>query len=75
MITDTARLQWNGDGLHLDGKGRAVVTIVRDEQYPFMWRVRYPDGRRTDMINRTRAKDAALSIALRILNSSKRAAA
>jgi hypothetical protein len=43
--------------------------IVPDEKYPaVMWRVRLPDGRLTDMVNRTRAKDAAISIALSILN-------
>jgi hypothetical protein len=36
-----------------------------------MWRVRLPDGSLTDMVNRTRAKDAAVSIALRLLNVSE----
>ncbi|HEY7301268.1 MAG TPA: hypothetical protein VH684_25540 [Xanthobacteraceae bacterium] len=30
---------------------------------------RLPDGRLTDMVNRTRAKDAAVSIALGMLNN------
>ena len=67
-IYSTKSLEWKGDGLHLHGKGKPVVTIVPDGKYPIMWRVRLPDGRLTDMINRTRAKDAAVSIALGILN-------
>jgi hypothetical protein len=61
-------LEWVGDVLHL-GKGRALVTIERDAKYPQMWRVRRPDGSLTDMVNRTRAKDAACSIALAMLNA------
>jgi hypothetical protein len=36
-----------------------------------MWRVRYPDGRLADMVNLTRAKDAAVSIALSLLNGQR----
>jgi hypothetical protein len=61
-------LTWKDDGLYLGGKGKPVVTIVPDEKYPSMWRVELPDGRLTDMVNRTRTKDAAQSIALSILN-------
>jgi hypothetical protein len=35
------------------------VHVVRDETYSEMWRVRWPDGRLSDMANLTRAKDAA----------------
>jgi hypothetical protein len=72
--TLSTRLIWEGDGLHLYGKGKAIVTIVADGRWPNMWRARLPDGRLTDMANRTRAKDAAVSIALSILNSGKRTA-
>jgi hypothetical protein len=34
-----------------------------------MWRIRFPDGRLSDMANLTRAKDAAVACALRSLNS------
>jgi hypothetical protein len=67
-------LEWRGDSLYLRGKGKPIVTILPDGKYPNMWRVRLPDGRLTDMVNRTRAKDAALSIALGILNERKAAA-
>jgi len=35
------------------------ARVVRDEVYPQMWRVEYPDGTRSDMVNRARAKDVA----------------
>jgi hypothetical protein len=63
-----ARLRWNGDGLYLDGKGRAIVRIVPDETYPGMWRVLF-DGRLSDMANRTSAKDAAVVIACQTLGA------
>jgi hypothetical protein len=33
-----------------------------------MYRIRFPDGGLSDMVNLTRAKDAALAFALRALN-------
>jgi hypothetical protein len=35
------------------------VTIVPDSKYPGMWRVKRPDGSISDMVNLSRAKDAA----------------
>jgi hypothetical protein len=32
--------------------------VVPDSAHPGMWRVRWPDGRLSDMTNLTRAKDA-----------------
>jgi len=32
--------------------------VVPDAAHPSMWRVRWPDGRLSDMTNLTRAKDA-----------------
>src|SRR5260221_4775416 len=61
-------LQWKGDALRLAGKGNPVVRIVPDAKYPQMWRIELPDGRLSDMVNRARAKDAALSIACDVLN-------
>jgi hypothetical protein len=57
-IFSAQALAWRGNDLHLR-QGRKLVSIVPDEKYPGMWRVRYPDGRLTDMVNRTRAKEAA----------------
>lgn len=36
------------------------VTVVPDDRWPEMWRVRH-EGRLSDIVNLTRAKDAALS--------------
>lgn len=60
-----AKLQWRGNGLCL--ARRCIVTIEQDAIYPTMWRVRYPDGALSDMVNLARARDAARSIAAAIL--------
>ena len=62
----------NGGGLTLDNRGearkyalhygsaeRALATVVPDSQWPGMWRIAWPDGRLSDMVNLSRAKDAA----------------
>jgi hypothetical protein len=36
--------------------------IVPDERYPAMYRLRLPDGRLSDMVNLTRARDALAAI-------------
>jgi hypothetical protein len=61
-------LTWNGDTLHRKGSTRALTTIEPDRTYPDMWRVRRRDGSLSDMVNRTRAKDAAALRVLSILN-------
>jgi hypothetical protein len=33
--------------------------VIRDATYPTMWRVRWPDGSLSDMVNLSRANDAA----------------
>jgi hypothetical protein len=38
---------------------RRPGAITPDERYPKMYRVRLPDGSLSDMVNRTRARDAA----------------
>jgi hypothetical protein len=62
-------LQWHGNKLCL-GK-HAIISIAKDEKYPTMWRIRWPDGRLSDMVNLTRVRDAARSAALSILNGSR----
>jgi len=69
MRINSQRLTWVGDEL-VYGR-RTLLRIERDRVYPEMWRVRLPDGSLTDMVNRTRAKDAAVSIAHRLLNMSE----
>ena len=43
------------------GRKKSGFSVVPDEKYPRMWRVRSPDGRLSDMVNLTGAKDAARS--------------
>src|SRR6516225_2963495 len=40
---------------------KGVASVVLDGKYPSMWRVQRPDGSLTDMVNLTRAKDAAMA--------------
>jgi hypothetical protein len=55
----------DGAGLKvvLPGKTKALARIVPDETYPTLWRVVRPNGRLSDMVNRTRAKDVAWGLA------------
>jgi hypothetical protein len=43
--------------------GRVVAMVVPDQCFPSMFRIEFPDGFISDMLNLTRAKDAALSLA------------
>ncbi len=63
----TKELVWVGETLRLGAQGRKLVEVVPDAKWPGMWRVRSLDGSLSDMVNLTRAKDAALSAALRVL--------
>jgi hypothetical protein len=36
----------------------AKVKVMKDSKYPGMFRVRYPDGTLSDMVNISRAHDA-----------------
>jgi hypothetical protein len=50
-------------GKELFYRGRPLASVEPDKDLPGKWRVRMPDGHVTDMVNLTRAKDAALSLA------------
>lgn len=67
-------LDWRkGDNkftLHLRGRSQPLLSVIPDAVYPNMWRINHR-GRISDMVNITRAKDAALSWALGDLNSSQ----
>lgn len=60
---DGFKLQWRGDVLYSGGNKR-LIGIEADPTYPGMWRVRLPGGQLSDMVNRTRAKNAAEIIIL-----------
>src|SRR5262245_57161097 len=55
------------------GSSAILARIVADRVYPGMWRVKLPSGKLSDMTNLVRAKDAAMSIALSILNREQKA--
>jgi hypothetical protein len=60
-------LKWDGRELRLK-TGRLLATIEPDGTWLGMFRVRLPDDRVTDMVNLSRAKDAAISLAIASLN-------
>jgi hypothetical protein len=55
------------------GSRAILARIVADTTYPTMWRVKMPSGKLSDMTNLVRAKDAAMSVALAILNREQKA--
>jgi len=63
-------LKWKDRELRLV-TGRLLATVEPDTKWVGMFRVRLPDGHVTDMVNISRAKDAAISLALTDLNSFK----
>jgi hypothetical protein len=64
---------WHGLALHY-GK-RPVLTLVADETYPHLFRIRYPDGWTSTPANIARAKDAAYGHARWLLTEPAEAAA
>ena len=72
---DRQDLIWDGWQLRLfSSRGRVLATIEPDQTWPSIWRVRLSDGYLTDMLNLSRAKDAAASLALGVLNRHREAA-
>jgi hypothetical protein len=63
------KLSWKGNSLVRQGSRIPLATIEPDGTFTSMWRVRRPDGRLTDMVNLSRAKDAAVVLALGALNN------
>jgi hypothetical protein len=59
-------LEWHDN--RLLGPNGIAIEIVQDSTYPTMWRVKYPDGKLSNMITLPRARDAARVALLRILN-------
>jgi hypothetical protein len=76
-ITPANALSWrktaSGQALYLRDRGKALATVEPDATYPSMWRVRMPDGRLSDMARLEWAKEGALTIILRDLNSKETA--
>jgi hypothetical protein len=48
------------------GQSRKVLArVLPDDKYPTMWRIHWPDGEVSDMVNLSRARDAARALARR----------
>jgi hypothetical protein len=64
---------WKGNRLYLGNRlsGYRIVLAAYTREAE-MWRVRRPDDSLSDMVNRTRAKDAAVVMLDRFLSSSPR---
>src|SRR5262249_991041 len=69
MATIISASAFRGRGSRLYLNGKIVARIIADETYQKMWRVVGPDGSLSDMANVARARDAALTQALRDLNA------
>jgi hypothetical protein len=71
-IVGRDRLRWRKSGnvfaLHFGQQHKALLHVVPDAKYPDMWRVKHSDSTLSDMVNLSRAKDAAVSIALARIN-------
>ena len=61
-------LVWRGLGLHFGRRAKPVLTLVADQTYPHLYRIRYPNGWMSTPANLTRAKDAAYGHARHLLN-------
>jgi hypothetical protein len=73
--TNQSRFEWRGLGLYLGRRHRPILTLVADETYPHLYRIRYPDGWTSQPANLTRAKDAAYGHARYLLVALTRAEA
>jgi hypothetical protein len=62
-------MEWNSHELRLT-TGRLLATVKPDPDWPGLWRAHMADGHVTDMVNLSRAKDAASILALAALNAS-----
>lgn len=61
-------MQWKGTELRLNS-GRLLAEVIPDMEWGKMWRVfTVHDRRLSDMVNLTRAKDAAVLLAMQHLN-------
>lgn len=67
MTVHAEKFSWRGGRLYY-GNQATGFGIVQDQTYPSMWRVELPDKTRTDMVNRSRAKDAAQALATSKIN-------
>lgn len=77
MATIIGRNQftWRKNVLYRYGQDDPVAEVVPDGKWPGMWRLRLlPDGNLSDMVNLSRAKDAAVVRAMGAVNAKNRRA-
>ena len=71
----TQALAWKFLGgewvLYRQGSKAPQRFVVPDDRYPGMWRVKSRDGELSDMVNLSRAKDAAASHLMVEVNSQR----
>jgi hypothetical protein len=60
------QLTWHGNDLCVGRSSTPLVSIEQDKTWPTMWRVRHGD-QLSDIVNKTRARDAARCLALSLL--------
>ncbi len=63
----------DGWALRAIGHRSAIVHVVPDGVWPGMWRIRYRDGRLSDMANLSWARDSAVAAAMRLLDPRRQA--
>jgi hypothetical protein len=71
MPLDRTEFVWHRLSLHLGRRKVPVLTLVADETYPHLYRIRYPNGRLSAPGNLTRAKDAAYDHARYLLGGQR----
>jgi hypothetical protein len=57
--------------LHYGKSTKALAEVIPDNEYLGMWRIRWPDGQLSDMVNLSRAKDAACVLAMRNIDNGR----
>jgi hypothetical protein len=72
-VVGRSDLHWKGNVLYRNSS--PVAEVIPDATYPAMWRVQLPGEPLTDMVNLSRAKEAAMSLVLHRLNPARRKAA
>jgi hypothetical protein len=66
-MTVAPDLTWHGDQLRYRGRKNPSVRLERDPDWSGMWRIALPDGTRSDMFNKARAKENARAILFELL--------
>jgi hypothetical protein len=65
----TVKFSWDGLTLYLGRK--SVLTLVADDRFPHLFRIRYPNGWLSPPANLSRAKDAAYCHARHLLGADR----